>query len=104
MKRYSFKMKLKSGYAEEYKKRHESLWPELKKLLVDEGIHDYVISLDKETNTLFAFQKLVDNFEISKLSEHPIMKKWWKYMADIMETNDDLSPVSVELEEMFYMD
>ena len=25
--------------------------------------------------------------------QHEVMKKWWKYMKDIMETNEDNSPV-----------
>jgi L-rhamnose mutarotase len=32
-----------------------------------------------------------------------IVKKWWVYMADIMETNPDNSPITVPLEELFYM-
>jgi L-rhamnose mutarotase len=31
------------------------------------------------------------------------MQQWWDYMANIMETNSDKSPVSIELKEMFYM-
>lgn len=104
MRRYSFKMKLKPGCAEEYKKRHRDIWPELKQMLTDMGIADYVISLDHETNILFATQKLPDEFNGIKLSELPILKKWWKYMADIMETNEDFSPKCVELQEMFYME
>jgi hypothetical protein len=33
MKRFAFKMKLKPGFAEEYKKRHDEIWPELKELI-----------------------------------------------------------------------
>lgn len=96
-------MKLKPGYAKEYKRRHQNIWPELKELLTDAGIQEYSIWLDKETNILFALQKLSDDFDNSKLSEQPIMKKWWKYMKDLMETNEDMSPVCVELEDMFNM-
>lgn len=104
MKRYYFKMKLKAGCEEEYKRRHNNLWPELKALLIDNRIHDYAISLDKETNILYASQKLPDDFEGEKLSDNPVMRKWWNYMADIMETNEDNSPVCGELEEMFYLE
>lgn len=104
MKRYSFKMKLKPGCAQEYKRRHENIWPELKQLLSNVGIQDYSIYVDKESHTLFATQKLADSFDGEKLSEHPLMKKWWKYMADLMETNADYSPVCTELKEMFYME
>jgi L-rhamnose mutarotase len=43
MKKHAFKMKLLPGFKEEYQKRHEAIWPELKKLLHDMGIRDYAI-------------------------------------------------------------
>lgn len=103
MKTKSFRMKLKPGQSEEYKKRHQNLWPELKDLLKSAGISEYSIWLDEDANTLFAIQNLPDDFDNSVLIANPIMKKWWRFMADIMETNDDLSPVAVPLEEMFYL-
>lgn len=103
MKRYGFKMKLKPGYAGEYKKRHQHIWPELKKLLTDAGIQEYSIWLDEETHILFAEQKLSDDFDGSKLPEQPVMKKWWEYMKDLMETHEDMSPVCKELKEVFYL-
>ena len=104
MKRNAFKMKLKPGFEKEYKKRHDEIWPELQKLLSNSGIQDYTIFLDEETLSLFAVQKLKEGFDMERLPNHPIVKKWWAYMADIMETNPDNSPVSVSLEEVFYME
>ena len=57
MKREAFKMYLKPGYEAEYEKRHAAIWPELKALLSKNGVSDYSIYWDKETNILFAFQK-----------------------------------------------
>jgi L-rhamnose mutarotase len=104
MKRAAFKMKLRPGYAEEYKKRHDAIWPELKKLLRDAGIHDYSIFLDEETNTLFAVQKIDGNAGSQDLGKTEIVQRWWAYMADIMETNPDDSPVSIPLPEVFYLE
>lgn len=104
MKRVAFKMKLKVGYEEEYKKRHDEIWPELKEKLSRAGIYDYSIFLDKETLTLFAVQKLKDNNTVEELPLKEIMKKWWDYMKDIMEANPDNSPVTASLEEIFHMD
>jgi len=50
MARVAFKMKLNEGFEEEYKKRHDELWPDLEALLKESGISDYSIFLDKETN------------------------------------------------------
>lgn len=96
-------MKLKKGFEQEYKRRHDLVWPELSNLLKDAGISDYSIYLDEETLTLFAVQKLGENNKAAELPNSPIMKKWWAYMKDIMETNADNSPVVSPLKEVFYM-
>ena len=103
-KRFAFKMKLYPGFREEYKKRHNEIWPELAKLLKDEGIGNYSIFLDEETNILFAYQEQSGNSSSQDLGQTEIVKKWWKYMADIMETNPDNSPVSIPLEQVFFME
>jgi L-rhamnose mutarotase len=103
--RFAFKMKLKPGYEEEYKRRHSAIWPELSALLKETGICDYSIFLDEETLTLFAVQKMDERVGGSQnLGHHPVVKKWWAYMADIMETNADQSPVTIPLREVFYLE
>lgn len=104
MTRSAFKMKLKPGFEAEYEKRHNEIWPELSRVLADAGISDYSIFLDRETLTLFAVQKLADGHTAGRLPDHPIVKKWWAFMADIMETNPDNSPVCRELPEVFHAD
>lgn len=104
MIRNAFKMKLKAGFETEYKKRHEEIWPELAREISDAGVCDYSIYLDEETLTLFAFQKLRDDHAADRLPETAIVKKWWAYMSDIMETNADNSPVERPLKEVFHMD
>ena len=102
--RLAFKMKLKDGKKEEYIKRHNAIWPELKHLLRQVGISEYSIFLDEETSTLFAFQKVELGASSQDLKENLIVKKWWDFMADIMEVNPDNSPVSKPLKEVFYLD
>jgi L-rhamnose mutarotase len=104
MKRLAFKMTLNEGQKEEYKKRHDEIWPELKTLLKDAGISEYSIFLDEETNTLFAFQKVTGEGGSQDLGKTEIVQKWWKFMSDIMKSNPDNSPVTVPLEEVFYME
>ena len=102
MQRFAFKMKLKPGFAAEYQKRHDAIWPELKELLQQAGINDYTIFLDEETNTLFAVQKQSGQSS-QDLSSAAVVQKWWAYMADIMDTNPDNSPVTTPLKEVFYL-
>lgn len=104
MKRVAFKMHLNEGQKQEYIRRHDELWPELQKLLKEAGISEYSIFLDEETNTLFAFQKVSGEGGSQDLGKTEIVQKWWAYMADIMRTNADHSPVSVALEEVFYLE
>jgi len=44
-----------------------------------------------------------DKAVLAALPSNSIMQKWWNYMADIMETNPDNSPVQISLEEVFYL-
>ena len=104
MKRFAFKMKLYPGFKEEYRKRHGEIWPELVKLLKDQGIGNYSIFYDEETNILFAYQEQSGEISSQDLGAVEIIKKWWKYMADIKETNPDNSPVSIPLEQVFFME
>ncbi|AWK06323.1 L-rhamnose mutarotase [Flavobacterium crocinum] len=102
--RNAFKMKLKPGFEAEYKKRHDEIWPELQALLSETGIQDYSIFLDEETLILFAVQKISPNFDEKHLPNHPLVKKWWAFMADIMDTNPDNSPIAISLKEVFHLD
>ena len=104
IKRMAFKMKMNPGFKEEYKKRHAALWPEMRKMLKDSGVGNYSIFLDEETNTLFGYQEVTGEGGSQELGTEAIVQKWWDYMADIMEVNPDNSPVSIPLEEMFYME
>lgn len=104
MQRLAFKMYLNEGQKQEYKKRHDEIWPELKQLLKDAGVSEYSIFLDEETNTLFAFQKVNGDGGSQDLGTNEIVKQWWSFMKDVMKTNPDNSPVSVPLEEVFYME
>ncbi|HEY3761727.1 MAG TPA: L-rhamnose mutarotase [Verrucomicrobiae bacterium] len=104
MQRNAFKMKLKPGVTAEYKKRHDEIWPELQKELRAAGISDYSIFFDEETLTLFAVQKLSEGNTASQLPQTTIVKKWWKYMAPLMEVNPDNSPVVKPLAEVFYLE
>ena len=96
MKRFAFKMYLKKGCEKEYAKRHAAIWPEFKQMIKEQGVSDYSIFWDKETNLLFAVQKC-DSDTNSQDTTHvdPITQKWWDMMADIMEVNPDNSPVTI---------
>ncbi len=103
MPRIAFKMKLHPGRETEYQRRHDALWPELETLLKETGISDYSIFLDEKTLDLFGVLKIEAPGKLDDLPRQPVMQKWWAYMADIMETNPDHSPVSIPLVEVFHL-
>jgi L-rhamnose mutarotase len=104
MQRHAFKMKLKPGVAAEYKTRHDEIWPELAAELRAAGVSDYSIFLDEETLTLFAVQKLSDDNTAASLPQSPVVRKWWDYMAPLMEVQPDHAPVAKPLPEVFHLD
>lgn len=101
--RIGFKMQLHKGFEAEYGKRHAELWPELQHLLKETGISEYSIFLDSTTNSLFGVLQVEDPAALDDLPNQPIMQRWWKYMGDIMETNEDNTPLSIPLKEVFYL-
>ncbi len=103
LERLAFKMQLKTGYEAEYKKRHDELWPEMIDLLKHSGIAHYSIFHDPETNILFAYMLNDSSSPTLQTVANPVVERWWKHMSDIMEVNDDLSPVQKPLTEVFYL-
>ena len=100
----SFKMHLYEGMAEEYERRHNLLWPEMKDMIHEYGGHNYSIFLDSETNVLYSYIEIEEEEKWAKSADTAINRKWWDYMADIMDTNPDNSPVSVDLKPLFHLD
>lgn len=103
MQKYAFRMMLKPGMAQEYRRRHDAIWPELADLLRAAGIRDYSIHLDPETDALFAVLWRRDDHGMDDLPGHPVMRRWWAHMADLMQTHADGQPVAVPLIPMFHL-
>ncbi|GHA62209.1 L-rhamnose mutarotase [Amylibacter ulvae] len=101
--RYVFRMRLNAGSEQAYRERHDTIWPELIVLLKDAGVSDYSIYLDPETRLLIGILTRTDDHDMSNLPAHPVMKKWWAHMADIMETLPSNEPVTTDLSCMFHM-
>lgn len=99
----AFKMKLYPGMEEEYEKRHNELWPEMRDAIHAHGGRNYHIFLDRETGTLFGMIEIDSEEEWAKQADEPINRKWWDFMADIMETNADNSPVAIDLHPVFHL-
>lgn len=102
--RKGFTMKLHEGVAEEYERRHNALWPEMKEMIHQYGGRNYSIFLDERTNILYGYIELEDEALWARSAETDICKKWWKFMAPLMDVNPDNSPVSCDLRPVFHLD
>ncbi|MBI1217248.1 MAG: L-rhamnose mutarotase [Rhodobacteraceae bacterium] len=103
MEKYAFRMRLNPGMEAEYRRRHDAIWPELVDLLKAAGVSDYSIHLDRETNLLFGVLWRRADHGMDALPTHPVMRRWWAHMADLMEVRPDDEPVAVPLVPMFHM-
>ena len=103
MELHAFRMTLNPGQEEEYRRRHDAIWPELEALLREAGVSGYSIHLDRETGHLFGVLSRRPDHGMDALPDHPVMRRWWAYMSDIMATNPDSSPRTVPLETVFHM-
>jgi L-rhamnose mutarotase len=104
MQRYAFKMFLNPGQRDEYKKRHDTIWPELSSLLHHAGVRNYSIFLDEETNVLFAYLERPENHTMDSLPQDPVMRRWWDYMKDLMSTDATGAPIAKPIGEVFHLD
>lgn len=104
MIRKAFLMSVSDGGYDEYRKRHNPIWPELEETLKGHGVHNYSIFLDRETGRLFAYVEIEDEDQWKTIAQTEVCQKWWKYMSEIMPSHPDNSPVSKELEEVFHID
>lgn len=104
MERFAFKMFMNPGQTEAYRRRHDEIWPELSELLTETGIHNYSIFLDEETNILFGYLERLPGHTMDDLPNHPVMRRWWDFMKDIMATNPDGSPIVIPLRDVFHLD
>jgi L-rhamnose mutarotase len=101
--RIAFRMNLNPGQAAEYEKRHDEIFPELVRALKDAGVSDYSIWLDPEHHHLFGILTRSDNHKLNELPDTEIMKRWWAFMCDIMNSHPNNAPVQVPLKRVFYL-
>jgi L-rhamnose mutarotase len=104
MIRKAFLMTLKPGSQFEYERRHNPIWPELKSVLKQNGVRNYSIFLDHTTDRLFAYAEIESEEQWQMIARTEVCRNWWAHMKELMLTNADNSPVTVELDEVFHID
>lgn len=104
MIRKAFAMSINPGSRDEYARRHNPIRDELREVLKSHGVHNYSIFLDEETNQLFAYAEIESETQWQAIAETAACRRWWAFMKEIMPSNEDNSPVSKELVEVFHLD
>lgn len=104
MIRKAFLMSVYADSHEEYERRHRPIWVELTEVLKNHGVSNYSIFLEKETNQLFGYVEISSEELWTTIADTDECKRWWAFMKDIMPSNPDNSPISVELREVFHLD
>ncbi|PYS98266.1 MAG: L-rhamnose mutarotase [Acidobacteria bacterium] len=104
MIRKAFVMSVNPDAHAEYEKRHRPIWEELAAILKQHGVANYSIFLDEETSQLFGYAEIESEEKWNAISATDECGRWWSHMRDIMPTNEDDSPVSSELKEVFHLD
>ena len=66
-------------------------------------LQNVVFDIVPDTNILFGVLQRHQKHGMDSLPDHPVMQRWWAYMADIMRTNEKSEPVAIPLDCVFYM-
>jgi L-rhamnose mutarotase len=104
MIRKAFVMYLNEGRRDDYESRHNPIWPDLQEVLKSHGVSNYSIFFNEKTNELFGYAEIESEEQWAAIAQTEPCKKWWAHMRDLMATNEDNSPVSLEIEEVFHLD
>ena len=102
---YAFRMKLKPGVVDEYKRRHDEIWPELVAAAARGG-HLRLLDLPRRGRhcTCSPCSSSSDDNKRDLLPSHPVMRRWWEYMQDLMYTQPDGRPNEWPLTPLFHLD
>jgi L-rhamnose mutarotase len=97
-------MAVHEGQAAEYERRHAEIWAEFRAMLIAHGVRSYSIYLDPETHDLFGYVECEDEARWIAIANADVCRRWWRHMREIMPANEDDSPISRQLREVFHLD
>ena len=104
---YAWVLEVRPGYEEEYKRRHEEIWPEMVEALKEAGIRNY--SIFRHGATLFAYFEYVgDDFsaDMARMAADPVTQEWWSHTAPLQEPLPGRGPDQwwLTIPEVFHVD
>ena len=102
--RKAFRMSVDPGRQAEYVRRHNPIWEDLERVLLQHGVITYSIFLDPATSDLFAYAEIESEERWAAIAATDVCRRWWHTMREIMPSNADESPMSRDLREVFHLD
>jgi L-rhamnose mutarotase len=97
-------MSVNEGAEAEYERRHRPIWKELEDTLLAHGVRTYSIYLDPATRDLFGYVEYESDEQWDAIAGTDVCRRWWRHMRDMMPANQDASPVSRDLREVFHIE
>ncbi len=89
MEKYAWKAIVLEGKLDEYKRRHDEIWQEMKDVLAEAGIRNYTIwNVGQELFGYYECEKGVE-FAARVQNESPVVARWNEYMKDVMVMEAD---------------
>ena len=104
MERFAWKATLKDGMLDEYKRRHDALWPELKEVLKEAGISNY--SIWQTGNELFGYFECAKGIVYAEQyqAQSAVVDRWNAYMKDVMTMElDPQTGAQPRLQQVFFL-
>ena len=107
MKRVGFLLKVRQDKLDEYRKRHESVWPEMQDALRRNGWRNYSLFL-RDDGLLFGYFETPVSFQaaLAGMAKEEINAKWQEFMVPYFEALSGARPDEsmMELQEIFHLD
>lgn len=107
MERICFLLKVKKDRIDEYKRRHETVWPEMLSALRETGWRNYSLFL-REDGLLVGYVEITTDFEHGRaeMTKKEVNARWQKEMAEFFDALDGTTPdeTMAKLEEVFHLD
>ena len=102
MEKCTWKATLLPGMRDEYVRRHDEIWPEMKETLAQAGIVNYTIW--RCGDELFGYYECEKGaaYAAKVQAESPVVDRWNEYMRDVMVMDfDPETGTAVALERVF---
>jgi L-rhamnose mutarotase len=101
--RKAFRMSVHANSHDEYARRHQPIWAELKEALLAHGVKTYSIYLDPITSDLFAYAEIDSEERWKAIADTAVCRRWWQHMRELMR-QIRRQPVSRDLVEVFHVE